>query len=106
MTAPAAIKRRIASQLMAVTARSRKAPSMSSTMAPTTSTSSGSTGQRSRMTKVSFMSVSLHQHGGGLGGADRGLILRQQRRDRDRGHVEDRLREHAEQDGQDRQRPE
>src|SRR5262245_48273930 len=105
--APAPISRRIASQFMTPAERSpRYAPSISKTMAPTASTISGSAGRRSRNSEASFidgpsaLSGSLHEHRGGLGGAERPLIVVDQLGYGRCRHVEHRLRVDAERNGQ------
>src|SRR5262249_6914598 len=95
-TAPAPMSRRIASQFMAPAERSpRDAPSISNTMAPTASTISGSAGSRSRNSEASFIggpcALSLHQHGRGLGRAERPLIVVDELGYGRRRHLEDRL---------------
>src|SRR3954468_24746042 len=111
-TAPAPMSRRIASQFIALAERSpRNAPSISNAMAPTASTISGSAGSRSRNSEASFiggpcaLSRSLHQHGRGLGGAERPLIVVDELGYGCRRHVEHRLGVHAKRNGQHGERP-
>src|SRR5262252_2420087 len=109
--APAATSSTMASQLTAVVLRSpRNAPSISSTMAPTARTISGRAGKRSWNSKASFIGGpverSRHQHGRSLGGAERLIVVVEQLSHRSRRHIEYRLGEEAERDGQQSQRPE
>src|SRR5262245_24498587 len=76
---------------------------MSNSMAPSTSTISGSAGSRAEASKVSVIASvrgSIGQQGGGFCRAERTVIAFEQLRDRCRRHVEDRLRIEAEQDRQ------
>src|SRR6266446_2014198 len=127
--APAVTSSRIASQSTAAGVRSPpNAPNISSTMAPTASTISGSAGKSAAMSAVSVIGkpsnsslsadrdkrslhsapprshvVSRHQRGRRRG-AERPVVVVDELRDRGRRNIEHRLREKAEHDGQDGKR--
>src|SRR5262249_12995992 len=107
---PAMIRTRIAVPSMPPTARSpRNAPTMSSNMAPTISTISGSAGTNAGSSTVSVIGErfrSRREQGGGLHRAERVIVVVEELRDRRCRELEHRLGEDPEQDGQRDQRAE
>src|SRR5262245_20325602 len=109
---PATISSRMAAPSMPLIARSsRKAPTISSSMAPTASTISGSAGSSAGSSAVSVIGgfrglCSMDQQGGGFRGPQSAVVVLEQLGDRSRRHVQHRLGIDAEQDGQHDQRPE
>src|SRR5262245_19055872 len=109
---PATISSRMAAPSMPLIARSsRKAPTISSSIAPTASTISGRAGSSAGSSTVSVIGgvrglCSRDQEGGGFRGPQSTFVVLEQLGDRSRRHFQHRLGIDAEQDGQRDQRPE
>src|ERR1043166_2710296 len=84
----------------------RNAPSISSAMAPTASSSSVAVATSADIWAVSVIGPTSSRQGRGFRRGERVRVVLDQRRDRGRGQIEHQVREHAEQQGQQHERRE